>query len=77
MTSKKTADEWDKGIIAEGGDVFVSIVGNNVDGSSMLLKIKICICGGNAWEQVLDGNHKSFDATDTKQGCRYFHHREE
>ena len=57
-------DESDEGITAEDGDVFVSV--GNVDGSSMLLKSKITICGGNAWKQVLDGNCMSFEDVHTQ-----------
>ncbi len=57
-------DDSDEGIIAEDGDVFVSV--GNVDGSSMLLKSKVNICGGNAWKQRLDGNHMSFEEVHTQ-----------
>jgi hypothetical protein len=57
-------DESEEGITAEDGDVFVSV--GNVDGSSMLLKSKITICGGNAWKQVLDGNIMSFEDVHTQ-----------
>eukprot|EP00581_Thalassiosira_minuscula_P008980 CAMPEP_0183707164 /NCGR_PEP_ID=MMETSP0737-20130205/3793_1 /TAXON_ID=385413 /ORGANISM="Thalassiosira miniscula, Strain CCMP1093" /LENGTH=554 /DNA_ID=CAMNT_0025934751 /DNA_START=35 /DNA_END=1699 /DNA_ORIENTATION=- len=51
--------ESDEGIVAEDGAVMVSVT--NAEGSSMLLKSKIDICGGKAWKQVLDGNSISFE----------------
>lgn len=52
-------NESDEGIIAEDGDVIVSVT--SADGSSQLLKSKTSICGKKAWKQVLDGNAMSFD----------------
>lgn len=52
-------DESEEGITAEDGDVIVSVT--DAEGSSMLLKSKIDICGGKAWKQVLDGNQMSFE----------------
>lgn len=51
--------EAEEGIVAEDGDVIVAVT--DVDGSSMLLKSKISICGGGAWKKVLDGNSVSFE----------------
>lgn len=51
--------ESDDGIVAEDGDVIVSVT--DAEGSSMLLKSKTSICGGKAWKQVLDGNGMSFE----------------
>jgi len=51
--------ESEEGITAEAGDVIVSVT--DTEGSSMLLKSKIDICGGKAWKQVLDGNSVSFE----------------
>ena len=51
--------ESEDGITAEAGDVIVSVT--DTEGSSMLLKSKIDICGGKAWKQVLDGNAVSFE----------------
>jgi len=49
----------DEGIIAEDGDVIVAVT--DAEGSSMLLRSKIDICGGGAWKKVLDGNAMSFE----------------
>lgn len=51
--------ESEEGIVADDGDVFVSVT--DADGSSMLLKSKTDICGGQAWKKVLDGNSVSFE----------------
>eukprot|EP00984_Skeletonema_dohrnii_P012423 scaffold5038_cov147-Skeletonema_dohrnii-CCMP3373.AAC.5 len=51
--------ESDDGIVAEDGDVIVSVT--DTEGSSMLLRSKTSICGGKAWKQVLDGNKMSFE----------------
>mmetsp|Transcript_19706 Transcript_19706/g.41322 ORF Transcript_19706/g.41322 Transcript_19706/m.41322 type:complete len:569 (-) Transcript_19706:66-1772(-) len=51
--------ESEEGIVAEDGDVIVSVT--NVEGSSMLLKSKTSICGGQAWKKVLEGNSSSFE----------------
>jgi hypothetical protein len=51
--------ESEEGIIAEDGEVIVSV--SDVHGSSMLLKSKIGICGGDAWKKLLDGNIMSFE----------------
>lgn len=51
--------ESEEGIVAEDGDVIVSVT--SADGSSQVLKSKTSICGKNAWKQVLDGNAMSFD----------------
>jgi len=47
------------GITAEDGDVIVSVT--DTEGSSMLLRSKVDICGGQAWKKVLDGNTASFE----------------
>jgi hypothetical protein len=47
------------GIMAEDGDVIVSVT--DTKGSSMLLRSKTNVCGGQAWKQVLDGNDMSFE----------------
>jgi len=49
----------EEGIVAEDGDVLVSVT--DVDGKSMLLRSKIDVCGGQAWKKVLDGNTVSFE----------------
>ena len=51
--------ELDDGIVAEDGDVIVSVT--DAEGASMLLKSKTTICGGKAWKQVLEGNNISFE----------------
>jgi hypothetical protein len=51
-------------ITAEDGDVIVSV--SDVTGSSMLLKSKIDICGGDAWKKLLDGNNMSFEEVHTQ-----------
>ena len=51
--------ESEDGIVAEDGDVIVSVT--DTEGSSMLLKSKIDVCGGQAWKKVLDGNSVSFE----------------
>lgn len=51
--------EAEEGIKAEAGDVIVSVT--DTEGSSMLLKSKVDICGGNAWKKVLDENAVSFE----------------
>ena len=51
--------EAEEGIVANNGDVIVAVT--DADGSSMLLKSKINICGGGAWKKVLDGNSMSFE----------------
>ena len=51
--------ESDDGIVADDGDVIVSVT--DKEGSSMLLRSKTSVCGGQAWKQVLDGNTASFE----------------
>ncbi len=51
-------------ITAEDGEVIVSV--SDVTGSSMLLKSKIDICGGDAWKKLLDGNKMSFEEVHTQ-----------
>ena len=51
--------ESEEGIIAEDGEVIVSV--SDVNGSSMLLKSKIDVCGGDAWKKLLSGNSLSFE----------------
>jgi len=51
--------EAEEGIVANDGDVIVSVT--DVDGSSMALKSNVNICGGKAWKKVLDGNRSSFE----------------
>ncbi len=51
--------ESEEGIIAEDGDVIVSV--SDVNGLSMLLKSKIDVCGCNAWKKLLNGNSMSFE----------------
>ncbi|KAL3817304.1 hypothetical protein ACHAXA_003045 [Cyclostephanos tholiformis] len=51
-------------ISAEDGDVIVSV--SDVHGSTMLLKSKIDICGGDAWKKLLDGNNMSFEEVHTQ-----------
>lgn len=51
--------ESDNGIVAGDGDVIVSVT--DAEGSSVLLRSKTDVCGGNAWKQVLDGNAMSFE----------------
>ena len=55
----------DEGIIAEDGDVIVAVT--DAEGSSMLLRSKIDICGGGAWKKVLDGNVMSFEDVHKQQ----------
>ncbi|KAL7521192.1 hypothetical protein ACHAWX_005884 [Stephanocyclus meneghinianus] len=56
--------EAEEGIVAEDGDVIVAVT--STDGSSMLLRSKIDICGGGAWKKVLDGNTMSFEEVHTQ-----------
>jgi len=51
--------ESEEGIVAGDGEVIVSV--SDVSGSSMLLKSKTNICGGDAWKVKLDGNTMSFE----------------
>lgn len=51
--------ESEEGIVAEAGDIIVSVT--DTEGKSTLLKSKTNICGGKAWKQVLDGNAMSFE----------------
>ena len=51
--------ESEDGIVAGDGEVIVSV--SDVSGSSMLLKSKTNICGGDAWKVKLDGNSMSFE----------------
>lgn len=51
--------ESEEGIVAGEGEVIVSV--SDVSGSSMLLKSKTNICGGDAWKVKLDGNTMSFE----------------
>lgn len=51
--------ESEEGIVAGDGEVVVCV--SDVSGSSMLLKSKTNICGGDAWKVKLDGNTMSFE----------------
>ena len=51
--------ESEEGIVAEDGDVIVSVT--DKEGSSTLLRSKTSVCGGKAWKQVLEGNTVSFE----------------
>jgi hypothetical protein len=61
--------ESEDGIVAGDGEVIVSV--SDVSGSSMLLKSKTNICGGDAWKVKLDGNSMSFEdaCRSNKSGC--------
>eukprot|EP00521_Asterionellopsis_glacialis_P006282 CAMPEP_0195281232 /NCGR_PEP_ID=MMETSP0707-20130614/634_1 /TAXON_ID=33640 /ORGANISM="Asterionellopsis glacialis, Strain CCMP134" /LENGTH=543 /DNA_ID=CAMNT_0040340101 /DNA_START=76 /DNA_END=1707 /DNA_ORIENTATION=+ len=49
----------DEGIVAEDGDVFVSVMDEN--GEALTLKSRMDICGGQAWKTKLDINPMSFE----------------
>lgn len=51
--------ESEEGIVAEDGDVIVSVT--DTEGKSELLRSKVDICGGQAWKKVLEGNSVSFE----------------
>ena len=49
----------DEGIVADEGDVIVSVT--DEDGSQMLLRSKMSICGGKAWKEIVLDNTISFE----------------
>lgn len=51
--------ESEEGIVAEDGDVIVSVT--DKEGASTLLRSKTSVCGGQAWKEVLEGNTVSFE----------------
>eukprot|EP00591_Stephanopyxis_turris_P001859 CAMPEP_0195519700 /NCGR_PEP_ID=MMETSP0794_2-20130614/15282_1 /TAXON_ID=515487 /ORGANISM="Stephanopyxis turris, Strain CCMP 815" /LENGTH=544 /DNA_ID=CAMNT_0040648893 /DNA_START=110 /DNA_END=1744 /DNA_ORIENTATION=+ len=54
----------EEGIIAEAGDVLVSVT--EEDGSMMQLKSKMSIDGGKAWKNIVEGNSMSFEGVHGK-----------
>lgn len=52
-------DDSEDGIVAEEGDIIVSVT--QEDGEMMELRSKHSICGGKAWKQIVEGNNMSFE----------------
>jgi len=52
-------DDTPEGIIAEEGDVMVSVT--QEDGTSMTVKSHINICGGKKWKEIVKDNSLSFE----------------
>lgn len=57
-------DDSEEGIVAQEGDVFVSVMEES--GEAMLLKSKITIDGGKAWKDTLEMNTLSFEGVMNK-----------
>ena len=57
-------DDSDEGIVANEGDVIVSVTEES--GEMMELRSKHSICGGQAWKNVVEGNTMSFEQVHEK-----------